>query len=430
MSWANRSAAVALAGGGAMLGWWLPRLERTYPSLGGFTYDSATALATLSAISTGVITLFGLVLAATTIVVQSVQAASPRLTGVLGYFERSLMLFGALAGTALYALIVLTQIRPDFAPNLSVTLAVVFVLLSSAAILRSLAGLREMITGGGLVRAVAQQLHAVLDSEWTTHGTHGPATASLFQPDESIELAVQRRGVVRRIDSAALAAAAERIDAHVVCLISTGTFVEPGTPALQIITAAPAGQVDTARLLSALHIGPSRRLDHDPAYGLRLLVDIALRALSPAVNDPTTAIQAIDRIESALLRLARCPLGPTTHHDRTGVPRATINHPRWTDLLELALAEITIRGATSLQVHRRLRFLLATLTKHLPPDRLESLTLYQDALAHTARTFPTPALTALAGQPDPQGLGAPAMPFRLPEPGPDGSGSAPDTPHG
>ncbi|MBP0458668.1 DUF2254 domain-containing protein [Streptomyces montanisoli] len=408
-AWPNRGLAVVLAGGGALLGWWLPHAERSH-HLGGLSYDPAAAQATLGAIAAGVITLTGFVLTAITLVVQSVQSMSPRLAGVLGYFERSLVLFGALTGTAVYALVVLAQISERHVPRLSVTLAIVFVVLSTGAILRSLAELREVVTGGGLVRAVAQRLHAALDHTWQEERSHAqPPTDAPREPHTSLtadstDIAATDRGIVQDIDDRAIAATAARCGTHVTCLVAVGSFVEPGVPLLRVAPAPPSA-ADARRLTRAVRIGPSRRVDHDPAYGLRLLVDVAIRALSPAVNDPTTAVQALDQIEFALLRLAPRPLGTATVRDPGGTARLTIPRPGWNALLDLALAEVLLYGADALQVHRRLRALLDTLARACPPSRASALVPYRAALDRTAQALADPALIATATVPDPQGLG-------------------------
>jgi uncharacterized membrane protein len=399
-TWPNRGLAVALIAAAVLLGYGLPHLERHH-HVGGLSYDAAAAQATLGAIASGIIALTGFVLTAVTLVIQSVQNASPRLAGLLGFFEHSLVLFGALTGTAVYALVVLAQVRQQQVPRLSVTLAIVFVVLSTGATLRTLAALREVITGGGLARAVGLRLHAVLDSAWQPPAPARPG------PGDPATLTARRSGVVQEIDGAALAETAARHDVHVTCLTAVGNFVEPGAPLLRV-TPRPVPADAARRLTRAVRLGPSRHIDHDPAYGLRLLADVAIRALSPAVNDPTTAVQALDQIEAVLLRLAHRPLGAATVHDREGTPRLTLPRPGWKELLDLALAEILHYGSGSLQVHRRLRSLLDTLAASAPPARATALTGYRAMLDRAARTLPDPALTTTATLPDPQGLGGPA----------------------
>ncbi|ONI53167.1 MULTISPECIES: DUF2254 family protein [unclassified Streptomyces] len=319
------------------------------------------------------------------------------------------MLFGALTGTAVYALVVLAQVSDDHVPRLSVTLAIAFVVLSTGAILLSLAELREMVTGGGLVRAVALRLHTAVDHAWPkVHAAHPAISTPAGPPNESIEITSLRGGTVQQIDSPAIVDAATRCNIHVTCLVAVGSFIEPGTPLLLLTPERPSA-AELRRLDRAVHLGPSRLIDHDPAYGLRLLVDVAIRALSPAVNDPTTAVQALDQIESALLRIAPRPLGTITHRDQDGTPRLTVPQPDWTAVLDLALAEITQYGADSLQIHRRLRALLDTLTRTVPPSRETALSSYRATLDRSAHALTDPTMTIAAMVPDTQGLGGPAL---------------------
>lgn len=403
-AWPNRGLAVALIAAAVLLGYWLPHFERDH-TIGGLSYDASAAQATLGAIASGIIALTGFVLTAVTLVIQSVQQASPRLAGLLGFFEHALILFGALTGTAVYALVVLAQVSERHVPRLAVTLAIVFVVLSTGATLRTLAALREVVTSGGLARAVGLRLHAVLDGTWEPPGTPPPGSTS-YGPGT---LTARRSGVVQDVDDDAVTEIAARHDVHVTCLAAVGSFVEPGAPLLRV-TPPPVPADAARRLTGAVRLGSSRHIGHDPAYGLRLLVDVAIRALSPAVNDPTTAVQALDQIEAVLLRLAHRPLGTAVFHDTHGTPRLTLPRPDWEDVLDLALAEILYYGADSLQVQRRLRALLDALAPEVPPTRAAALAAYRTMLDRCARALPDPPMTEAATVPDPQGLGGPAAP--------------------
>jgi uncharacterized membrane protein len=139
---------------------------------------------------------------------------------------------------------------------------------------------------------------------------------------------------------------------------------------------------------SAFQIGPDRTFDQDPKYALRLLVDIAIKALSPAINDPTTAVQVLDQIQDLLLRLGRRRLEIGALRDKEGALRVVIPHPKWEDFLRLALDEICFYGATSVQVMRRMRALICDLTAALPNERSQALEHQIDRLNLTiARSF-------------------------------------------
>ena len=109
-----------------------------------------------------------------------------------------------------------------------------------------------------------------------------------------------------------------------------------------------------------------RTFEQDPKYPIRLLVDVAIKALSPAINDPTTAVQAIDQIEDLLKRLGRRELQAGYACDEVGELRVIFPTPTWEDYLTLAFDEIRQYGATSVQVMRRLRSTLFDLAEAVP----------------------------------------------------------------
>ena len=150
-----------------------------------------------------------------------------------------------------------------------------------------------------------------------------------------------------------------------------------------------------------------RTIDQDPAFVLRMLVDIAIRALSPAVNDPTTAVQVLDRIETLLVELAGRRPGPSILIDDAGRSRARITAPRWSAYAELGLMEIRRYGADSPQVVRRLYALYDRLSAAAEDgDARERIELERRLLDQAADAeYPDPEERRLVAQPDRLGLG-------------------------
>ena len=124
-------------------------------------------------------------------------------------------------------------------------------------------------------------------------------------------------------------------------------------------------------------MGWRRLLRNNPGYVLRLLVDIAIRALSPAVNDPTTAVQVIDQIQSLLIRIGNATLDIGQIRDSSGTVRLILSTPSWEDYLELSLAEIMHYGASSLQIQRRIGTTLNFLKVNLPAHRHKAIELFE-----------------------------------------------------
>ncbi len=157
---------------------------------------------------------------------------------------------------------------------------------------------------------------------------------------------------------------------------------------------------------SAIRLERERTFEQDPKYALRLLVDIAIRALSPAVNDPTNAVQALDQITDLLRRLGSRQLRIGRIKDEQGILRLTFPTPTWEDYLSLGFDEIRIYGATSVQVMRRLRAALHDLAGAIVLERQTAVRQY---IAHldvmVKASFPDTQDQELALRQDRQGLG-------------------------
>jgi len=125
------------------------------------------------------------------------------------------------------------------------------------------------------------------------------------------------------------------------------------------------GPIPEPNLRRAIRLEMARTFEQDPKYPIRLLVDVAIRALSPAINDPTTAVQALDQIEDLLRRLGRRELEAGYAGDETGTLRVIYPTPTWDDYLTLAFDEIRQYGATSIQVMRRLRSALLAVHSYI-----------------------------------------------------------------
>jgi uncharacterized membrane protein len=120
--------------------------------------------------------------------------------------------------------------------------------------------------------------------------------------------------------------------------------------------------------------GPERTFDQDPLFAFRLLADIALRALSPAVNDPATAVQVLDTIESLLQALASRDLDVADVTDHTGTVRVVLALPSWDDYLRTGLDDLLESASQSPMVLARARALLTTLLNAAPPARQPPIT--------------------------------------------------------
>ena len=159
--------------------------------------------------------------------------------------------------------------------------------------------------------------------------------------------------------------------------------------------------------MKAIHLEADRTFEQDPKYPICLLVDIAIKALSPAINDPTTAVQALDQIEDLLARLGRRDLDSGCASDANGVVRLVFLMPTWEDYLSLAFDEIRQYGKDSVQIMRRLRAALLGLAESLTHvDRVDAVRRYLKQLdLDIARSSLDEEDQARARETDRQGLG-------------------------
>jgi uncharacterized membrane protein len=147
-------------------------------------------------------------------------------------------------------------------------------------------------------------------------------------------------------------------------------------------------------------------MEQDPAFAFRIIVDVAEKALSPAINDPTTGVLAIDQLQCLLQEVGERDLSTGTVCDREGRVRLVYRTPDWQDFILLAVSEIRQYGAESIQIMRRLRRMLEYLIAHLPPSRARCLQEQLDLLhASVEKSFLDPRERIEAEIADSQGLG-------------------------
>ena len=183
-----------------------------------------------------------------------------------------------------------------------------------------------------------------------------------------------------------------------------GDFVAPGDPLFRVHGGAglPAGRAAPVGRAWA-RSGPWSRTR---AFAFRIIVDIASKGLSPAINDPTTAVLAIDQIHHLLRHVGSRRLDDEKVRDAAGRVRLIYRTPDWEDFVLLAVTEIRQFGGTSIQIARRLRAMLENLIATLPEERAAPLRQELKLLKKSAeRFFQEPEDRALADISDSQGVG-------------------------
>jgi uncharacterized membrane protein len=211
-------------------------------------------------------------------------------------------------------------------------------------------------------------------------------------------------GVVLAVNVQVLANEAERLDGVIEVVPQVGDFVATDEPLFNLYGCGPS--LDEDALRATIAFGSERTMEQDPTFALRIIIDIALRALSPAINDPTTAVLAIDQLHRVLRRVGNRNLRTDEVLDKSGQLRVICRTPNWEDFVHLVFSEIRRYGSDNLQIVRRLRSMMENLIQTLPAYRHPALRLELSLLdRELSQHFTQPEEFMLTQVPDSQGLG-------------------------
>ena len=330
----------------------LPRLEQAYLPYGsGISVASAQAF--LAAVASGMIALTGIVFTVGLVMVQfSAIAYSPRLVLLLARDPKLFHSLGVFIATFIYSLSVLLHVDRNgsgVVPLISGVVVAGLLLLSMLLFSALIKGLTDLqITYvlhviGDKGREVVRETFQRLDEKAKNQSKRGQETRKVSELGPVVQtlryFAAPR--TIKSFDIHDLVRQAQQAGAVIVMACGVGDTLVENTLLLQVHGA----KIPESDLVRAIHFGFERTLEQDPKYPIRLLVDIAIKALSPAINDPTTAVQAIDQIEDLLRRLGGRDLDAGYAFDADGDLRLIFPMPRWEDYLVLAFDEIRHYGA-------------------------------------------------------------------------------------
>jgi uncharacterized membrane protein len=340
------------------------------------------ALEILGTVAASMVSLAALVLTITMVVVQLAMAQfSPRIVQRILQDKPSQFAIGVFVGTFAHAMLALREVQTEgegVVPGLAVVVAFTLVIISIMVLVWYVNHIGRKLRVSALIELVGTDTRELLDRFYANPG----ATPRLERPT----ICAPRSEVIIQIDYQALVRIAEAGNCVLSLKPALGEFVPAGAPLFEIEGAGE--RVDADAALRAIKIGLERTLDQDVAYGLRMLVDIAERSLSDGpFLDPTTAVQAIDRLHDCLRQLAPRPFPDGRYRDNKGEVRLITPSTTWEDYVHLAVDEIRMAGAGSPQVARRLRAALQDLLTIAPPARQvvlkEQLDLLQSSIEST-----------------------------------------------
>ncbi|HEY2586093.1 MAG TPA: DUF2254 domain-containing protein [Tepidisphaeraceae bacterium] len=369
-----------------------------------------TVLATLAA---SIFTCVAFISSSLLLVVQLASAQlTPRIIGSL--FRDRPTKFAMTLFVFTFTLSIAALVRVgDTVPQLTVMIATYACVASLATLLFLIDHIGRVLRPSGAMRVVARSGRNVIQAVYKRSLTDADETSAgasdLPRGEPSLTFANLHDGVILAVDIDGLVARASRADALVQIVPQVGDFVAAGEPLFRVF--GGRAPIPPHALRTSIALGPERTLEQDPTLAFRILVDVASKALSPAINDPTTAVLAIDQIHHLLRTVAARRLNDGAVRDRNGALRLVYPRPAWEDYVNLAVTEIRQFGCTSIQVARRLNAMLTDLLQKLPEHRAPALRRQRDLLYGTCeRSFPEPEDRALAEVGDFQGVGGSVRP--------------------
>lgn len=349
-----------------------------------FTGSPEAAREIFSTIAGSMLTITGVVFSITMLVLQLASSQfSPRALRTFLRDVPSKIALGTFVGTFAFALVGLSTVRStddvEFVPRLTVTVAFVLILASLAMFLYYIHHTARRIQVTSIIKSIGEETIDAIERHLPSDAPHEAADrASIAELPYPIK--THHVGVIQEIAEEKLVQFAKQNGVTLEVSRVFGSFLPTG--ALLMKSSAPLGEEQQAEVLSYVTIGTDRSVGQDIAYGFRELTDIALRALSPAMNDVTTAVNVIDAQHDLLLRLGGRADRPTVQSDDAGVPRLLTQPVPWDVYLDMAFREIGVAGKDHERVGRHLGDVAADLIYRLPANRADAV---RNALSFTAR---------------------------------------------
>lgn len=384
-----------VASGSTLLGLLLPRAdERLAPYL-PYLFESGPdgARQLLGTIASAMISVTGLVFSITMVVLQLASSQfTPRLLGQFLQSRVVQLTLGVFTGSFLFALTVLRLVRGDngdleeFVPQVSVAMAFLYVVVSVGLFIAFIQHITASVQLSQVLASLGARTREVITKLYA-----GERPAASWSPSagETSRPVIHEgtHGHVVALDSSGLVAWAAEHESVVTLDVGMGSFVIEGQRLGSVWGDADPGDVDRF-----LHLAPERALGGDFGFGVRQLTDIAERALSPGVNDPTTAVNVLDELHVVLRPLAlERDLSPYLV-DEEGVVRATYRPTSFADCLDASLAEIAHYAADSPRVLARIRDIAVDLQAVAVPQHQGALEALVDRLdRHAADSAEAPA---------------------------------------
>jgi uncharacterized membrane protein len=381
--------ALALGGAGAVLSW----LEEAVPGFGAWVpktlfpshADPQVAQIILAGIAASIMTVVSIVFAILlmTLTLASMQF-SPRIIVSFARDRVTQWTLGIFLGTFSYCMAALPAARSvphPFAPVVTVLGAMLLALICVGWLLFFIHHISQAISVNHIVDRIASETEAIID-EMMPHPRRPARVADTDRIDQTTwnaPISSCVPGYLRYIDIERLVSLAKSYRVKIQILRRVGHFVPAGIPLVMVYKGERLSAEGIAGLHAAFDFGPSRTLQQDIEFGVLQIVDIALKAISPAVNDPSTAISCVDQLSRILIRFASREPPESVLYDPPGVARVSILWPDFERLLDAAFEQVRMYSKSDVAVSLRMLRALGDIASATPDQA------YRELLAQRGR---------------------------------------------
>jgi uncharacterized membrane protein len=400
--------AVAAIGAANLTIWLDARVDAPIGVRPDLVSDPTTAATFAGAIAAATLAFVAVVFATTLVAIQlAASQYSPRAVRVFIRSRVTRVTLGLFLATFVFSLIVLVSNRASvasakqFAPVVSVSTLLALILATVFGFVAYLHGVVRLMRVQYLLETIATETRRAILENFPPASAYVEVEPPRADPSPHRICYTGTAGVITATDLHGLAELCRQKECWLELTVGVGEYLAHGT----LIALVHGGDLQGRDVTRFFLIRGERTFVQDPAFGFRQLVDTAIRALSPAVNDPTTGVQAIDRI-CDLLAITGCRLDPTgLRVDSAGTVRVKRKLRDFDALLVLALTEVIRYGADAPQVVRRLRGAFDELESTLPKERHTAIARQRSLLdAAASAALPAP-FTAVSSTADREGLG-------------------------
>lgn len=361
-------------------------LVRRWPRIFGAGADGSREM--LAAIATSMITVAGVVFSITIVSLSLASTQySPRLLRNFMRDTPTQLVLGVFVGNFAYCLLVLRTVRGGdeaFIPSLAVLAGMAYAFLAISLLIYFIHHVAQSIQASSIVSRIFDDAAASIDEMFPeTMGSDAAelAPAPLDLPTEWKAVAADRNGYVTSVAAQPLMQLAVDTGRLVRLRVGVGDFVPRGAVLVELSGRGAVDDEQVERLRGMVSLHTQRTPEQDPAFGIQQLVDVAVKALSPGINDPTTACMCVDQLGALVLRLStRCI--PSSYRVHDGVLRVITPTPTYRSLVVLAFSAIVTHSRGDAQVlHRVLLQVEAAAACVEDPLRRRTLALVARAVA-------------------------------------------------